>query len=250
MVQKESIFEWIDVLLKKNNYKAVDVAERIGGLIEELGNGKAFRYGLYQFAEKNIRYILVLDIGDTEIKGLNLGMTQRLIFKSLLEMGDKLEPEFDKNVSFLICVNNSSEEKDLEKEVLKIEEDPYCFKKFVFTYTEKEIAHLEKQTEKTEIWEYMQKIMNELREGNVTFNGVGIDFILRLFIKLPFLPANVAKTQEKTNLMKEIESHLEEKYKSIWETIKGMDIKEIEGIKDYSEEQLDDILNKWCEEEE
>ena len=244
------IFEWIDMVLIKNNYKTVDVAESIGGYIEELENGEKFQYGLYQSVGKYIQYVLVLDIGNAEIKGLNLGMKQRLIYKSLLELGDTLEPEFDKNVSFLICVNNSIEEKNLEREVLKTEEDPYCFKKFVLTYTEKEIKFLVKQTKKTEIWDYMQQIMNGLREGNINFSDAGVEFILRLFIKLPFLPANIAKRQEKTNLMEEIEANLEEKYSKIWETIKGMDIKEIEGIKDYTEEQIDDILNKWCVEEE
>ena len=244
------IFEWIDIILKRNNYTTVDVAERIGGYIEELENGEKFQYGLYQSVGKYIQYILVLDIGNAEIKGLNLGMKQRLIYKSLLEMGDKLEPEFDKNVSFLICVNNSIEEKNLEREVLKLEEDPYCFKKFVLTYTKKEIEFLVKQTEKKEIWDYMQQITNGLREGNVNFSDAGVEFILRLFIKLPFLPVDIAKRQEKSNLMEEIEANLEEKYSRIWETIKGMDIKEIEEIKDYAEEQIDDILNKWCVEEE
>lgn len=244
------IFEWIDMILRKNNFKTVNVAEKIGGYIKEMEKGKKFQYGLYQSVGKYIQYILVLDIGNAEIKDLNLGIKQRLIYKNLLEMGDQLEPEFDKNVSFLICVNKSIEENNLEGEILKIEENPYCFKKFVLTYTKKEIEFVVKQTEKTKIWEYMQQIMDGLREGNVNFSDAGVEFILRLFIKLPFLPADIAKRQEKSNLMEEIEANLDEKYSRIWETVKGMDIKEIEGIKDYSEEQIDDILNKWCVEEE
>lgn len=95
----------------------------------------------------------------------------------------------------------------------------------------------------------MKLVMNKLQEGEADFNDEGIKFVMKLFIKLPFLPVDIVKKQDKSNLMEEIEKGLKEKHKAIWRDIKEMDMKEIEEIKDYSEEQIDGILSKWCVEE-
>ncbi len=250
MVQEKGIFDWIDMILKRNNFKTLDVAEGIEDYIKELEKGKLIKYALYQSVGMCIQYLLILDIGDIKISSIDLGIEQRKIYKSLLELGDILEPEFDKNVSLLLCVDNSAEEENLEKKILEIEEDPYCFKKFVLTYSQKEIEFLEKQTDRNAIWNYMQQVVVGLREGEINFSDIGIKFIMKLYIKLPFLPADIAKQQEKPKLMEEIENSLEEKYRGIWESIKDMDIKGIEEIKDYTEEQIDSLLNKWYVEEE
>lgn len=248
MTQIKRIFDWIEMILKNNDYEIVEIAEDIRNCIEKLENGRIFKFELYKSAGERIQYIFVLDVGDAEVQSLNIGLKQRELYKNFLALGDKLEPEFDKNVSLLLCVNANMKE-SLEKEVLKIEENPYCFKKFVLTYTQREMEFLENRTETSKIWEYMKSLMDELREGKADFNDEGVKFVMKLFIKLPFLPADIAKKQEKSNLMEEIEKGLEEKYKVIWRDIKDMDIKKIEEIKDYSEEQIDGILSKWCEEE-
>lgn len=250
MTQEKGIFDWIDMILRGNNFKTVDVAEGIDGYIKELENGKLIKYALYQSVGVCIQYVLVLDIGDIKISSIDLGIKQRGIYKSLLELGNILEPEFDKNVSLLLCVDSSVKEENLEKKILEIEEDPYCFKKFVLTYSQKEIEFLEEQTDRNEIWNYMQQVVDGLREGKINFSDIGIKFIMKLYIKLPFLPADITKRQKKSNLMEEIENSLEEKHRGIWESIKDMDIKGIEGIKDYTEEQIDNLLNKWYVEEE
>lgn len=138
MAQIKRIYDWIEMILKNNDYEIVGITEDIRHNIGRWKNGKTFKYELYKSIGKHIQYILVLDVGETEIQSLNIGMKQRQIYKDFLVLEDELEPEFDKNVSLLLCVNASMKE-SLEKEVLKIEEDPYCFKKFVLTYTQKEI---------------------------------------------------------------------------------------------------------------
>src|SRR5689334_15144016 len=62
------------------------------------------------------------------IKGLESGYDERM----------------DKNLSMLICLksNIEVENKDLTKKIFEIEEDPYFFKKYIFTYTEKQIDAL------------------------------------------------------------------------------------------------------------
>lgn len=248
MEQIKRIFDWIEMILKNNDYEIVDITENIRNCIRKLENGKEFKFELYKSVGEHIHYIFVLDIGDAEVQSLNIEMKQRELYKNLLALEDKLEPEFDKNVSLLLCVNASMKE-SLEKEVLKIEENPYCFKKFVLTYTQREMEFLENQTKIVKLWEYMKSLIDELREGKADFNDECVKFVMKLFIKLPFLPADIAKKQDKSNLMEEIEKGLEEKYKVIWRDIKDMDIKKIEEIKDYTEEQIDDILSKWCKEE-
>lgn len=249
MEKEIKVFSWIDSILRKNNYKTVKLGEDTSMYINQMEKTEKFEYALYQSVETCTQYILVLDVGKTDIVTLDLENKQITIYRRLLELGDGLEPEFDKNVSLLLCVNGNITEEGLEKEVLKIEEDPYCFKKFVLTYAENEISYLEKKTEKQDIWNYMQQQVKMLREGEVSIADEGIKFILKIFIKMPFLPIDIVKKQKKKDLMKKVEEELEEKYKCIWYDLINMDINKIDEIKDYTQEEIDGILDKWYGEE-
>lgn len=245
MVKGERIFSYIDTILRENKYKTVSVIESIGGYIRKMCDGENVEYALYQSSSECTQYILVLDIGKTEIEKINLNNRQRTIYQKLQELGEELKPEFDKNVSLLLCVNGDITEEKLEKEILKIEENPYCFKKLVLTYTENEIVNLIGKLGEENIWIYMQKCMMELQEDKLKVDDENINFVLKLFIKIPFLVVAINKKDKEADLLNEIEKHLEQKYTSIWNDIKEMDLAKIEEMRNYSEKQIDDILNKW-----
>lgn len=250
MVESERIFSYIDTILKENGYKSVNVRESIGCYIREMQDGENFEYALYQSSGKYTQYILVLDIGKTKIDEIDINNRQRTIYQKLQELGEELKPEFDKNVSLLLCVNGDITEEKLEKEILKIEENPYCFKKLVLTYIENEIQSLIGKLGEENIWNYMQKCMMELQEDKLKVGDESINFVLKLFIKIPFLAVEIVKKHKKADLLNEIEKQLEQKYMPIWNDIKEMDLPKIEEMKNYSEKQIDDILNKWYVKEE
>lgn len=244
MGQKREIFDLIDSILRTNNYKIVIGKEEIGSYIKDIINGAEFSCALYESKEQCVQYVLVLDVGKAEIKNLDLGNRQRILYRTLQELGDRLEPEFDKNVTLLLCMEGIIEDESLEKEVLKLEENPYCFKKLVITYTQEELSNFERNMGKEEVWDYMQQRLELLKGGEIEVDEISIT-ILKLLIKLPFLPANVVKEQTKKNLMEEIEKHLDDRDKIFWNDIKEMKSTEIEEIKDYTEEELDSFLCKW-----
>lgn len=260
MENKVRIFGWIDTILKENKYREVDVQESIDSYIREMQDGdiqveeaqdkEIFQYALYQAGEKGIQYILVLDVGKTEIGKMNLNIMQRIIYRRLQELEERVEPEFDKNVSLLLCVNDDISDEKLEREILNIEENPYCFKKLVLTYTEHEIKNISDSLGGNNIWGYMQSCIDELQEDKVEIEDERIKFVLKLFIKLPFLPVNIVKKERKADFLKEIGNQLEQKYKIMWDNINKWNIEEIEEIKNFSDERIDALVNKWYIEEE
>lgn len=211
-------------------------------------NGAECAYALYESQGRSIQYVLVLDTGQADIEKFDLGNRQRILYQNLQELGDRLEPEFDKNVSLLLCAEGSIGNEKLEKEVLKLEENPYCFKKLVLTYTQKELENLVESTEKENLWDFMNQKLEILKRKKENFDKEA-EFILRLLIKMPFLAVNVEEEQIKKNLVEEIEKGLGGADKIIWEDIKSLESAEIEEIKNYKEEKLDDFLKKWCGEE-
>ena len=248
MEQKKKIFDWIDEILRKNDFKIVDEKEKIDSYIKDMINGEECPCALYESEGRCVQYVLVLDVGKANITKFDFVIRQRILYQSLQELGDRLRPEFDKNVSFLLCVEGTISDEEVEKEVLKIEENPYCFKKLVLTYTQEELRNVEKSAEKENLWDFMNQKVEALRNGKTNLDKES-GFILKLLIKMPFLSMDMVEEQRKKNLMEEIEKNLEDKDKVIWEDIKEMELTEVEEIKNYTEEELDSFLGIWYTEE-
>ena len=249
MEHKREMFDLVDSILRTNNYQTVIGKEEMSSYIKGVINGAEFSCALYESKEQCVQYVLVLDIGNADMKNLDLGNRQRTLYRNLQELGDRLEPEFDKNVTLLLCAEGTIENESLEREVLKLEENPYCFKKLALTYTQEELSNLEGNMGKKDLWDYMQQRLKLLNEGKIEFDEIS-KTILKLLIKMPFLPVNAVREQTKKNLMDIIENSLDDKRLIFWNDIKEMNLTEIEEIKDYTGEELDSFLCKWYTEEE
>lgn len=250
--KKKIIFGWIGEVLIANGYEKVNVAEVIDIYIKEMQQeNENFLYELYKAPQDKIQYVLVVDVCDAKIANMKVEAIQFDIYKQLLKLGNELDLAFDKNVSLLLCVNGNIENESLERDVLRLEENPYCFKKFVLTYTDEEICELESRMEEEVIWEYMQKTIQQLREGIETnIEDIATKFVLKLYIKMPFLAIDIVRKQKKENLMETINQNLDVRYQKIWRELKEMNIEEIEDIKQYTETQQEKILERWYIEEE
>lgn len=245
--KKKTIFLWIEEVLAANGYEKVNAAEVIDTYIKEMQKeNKNFLYALYKAPKEKIQYVLVVDVCDAQITNMKVETIQFDIYKRLLKLGNELELAFDKNVSLLLCVNGNIENESLERDVLRLEENPYCFKKLVLTYTDEEICELENQMEEESIWEYMQKTIQQLREGKITnIEDMATKFVLKLYIKMPFLSIDIVRKQKKENLMETINQDMNGQYQKIWRELKKMSIGEIEDIKQYTEAQQEKILERW-----
>ena len=249
MEQKREMFDLADSILRTNNYQIVIGKEEMSSYIKSMIAGAKFSCALYKSQEQCIQYVLVLDVGKADLKNLDLGNRQRTLYRNLQELGDRLEPEFDKNVTLLLCMEGNIKNESLEREVLKLEENPYCFKKLVLTYTQEELSNFEGNMGKEDLWDYMQQRLRLLNEGKIEVDEIS-ETILKILIKMPFLPVNAVEEQTKKNLMDIIENSLDDKELIVWNDIKEMNLTEIEDIKGYTGEELDEFLCKWHTEEE
>lgn len=129
------------------------------------------------------------------------------------------DKEVDKNSTLLICFESEILPLNLEiyKEILKIEEDPYFFRKLVLPYTQEQVGFLENPDEFGNIIKDMDKF-EEFKDAckNRDLTNSQYEIISQLYIKLPFfkLPIisnikNIVLDQYKSSLSAEETKALE-----------------------------------------
>lgn len=116
------------------------------------------------------------------IKGLELGYDERM----------------DKNLSMLVCLRSDDElkKKELLKKIFEIEEDPYFFKKYVFSYTDEHYKILSDYFESNNNI-HSKTLLNNIVNDNelfISFKSQPNDasnslynLCSKLLIKLPFV---------------------------------------------------------------
>lgn len=160
---------------------------------------------------KEIQYYIVSNCKSKYFENLDIIKEQSSIYNLIKEniYGD---PAFDKNTSWIIGLETDKDFNEIEQKILSVEEDPYCFKKMVFTYSSEEILGIQKElTGSTDIISYMQKELSSVKRFNDFYNKDDIvyGFISRLLIKLPIIKIKVERNQNIGNLKQEIESEIE-----------------------------------------
>lgn len=251
MEEKKTMFTWIEDILIRNGYEKVKIGHIIDEYIKIIqGENQVIQYELYKAPQDRVQYVLAIDVYDMQIEKVDLQKVQMDIYKRLLKLENAVDCAFDKNVSLLLCAKWDISDTSSEREVLKIEEDPYCFKKLVLTYTDNEIDEMQGRLGEKNIWEYMKDTMQNIKDGaEMDMEETVTKMVLKLYIKMPFLPMDVAGQRDKDNLMQTIEGELEEINSDIWSELKEMSPEAIEEIKLYSDDQIDSIMKKWYTEE-
>jgi hypothetical protein len=92
------------------------------------------------------------------------------------------EPEIDKNTSMVVCLKTDAIPENL---ILRLEEDLYYFKKYVFTYIENKPINF--------LIDYKDSI-EEIGYKKSLDNNSLYDFVSRLFIKIPALNIEMIET--------------------------------------------------------
>ncbi|EJV95956.1 ABC-three component system middle component 1 [Bacillus toyonensis] len=120
------------------------------------------------------------------------------IFSAIKSLEKGYDPRMDKNLSMLVCLHtdNGADLKELHKNIFEIEEDPYFFKKYVFSFTKEQEKTLTELFEREE-GENSKSIINKVVNDNKNFisfkrnpdilNDSEYGLCSRLLIKLPFI---------------------------------------------------------------
>ena len=109
-------------------------------------------------------------------------------------------PDMDKNTSLVYCVKNDINSEKLDVLKIKIEDDPFYFKKYVFAYSEAEADELKKlckqhkQTPNELIQSYILNANNFGKFKKKASNEKVYRLVSELLIKIPVIPINF-KTQ-------------------------------------------------------
>ncbi|WP_417873606.1 ABC-three component system middle component 1 [Xanthomarina gelatinilytica] len=166
-----------------------------------------FRFGTFfkkNGIENNIAYYWLC----VEVEDLNIVLEkQDEWFNDLKEMVE--EKNFDKNTSLLILINNIDTTK---RDVLKIEEDPYQFKKHVLSYSNEALENLNEKTNNGDTTKILELLINEdvfkeYKENHDQFTWHNLLF--EISQKIPFIKLNIHLENGLDNLFQRSKVNLE-----------------------------------------
>lgn len=174
-------------------------------------------YFCARYSESKFDFFVVLTI---DVKNLNvekLNNWSALLIDKLVN--ENSIPGIDKNLSMIILMETTLDDKELNKAINKIEEDPYYFKKYVLTYTDEQEEKLTSLTHGksviTEVENYVgnkEKFTDFKREsGNaLKLESNLYSLISKIFIKLSFLTVPIKK-EKLINLSDKIRNQIKGK---------------------------------------
>ncbi|MBZ9622142.1 hypothetical protein G9F71_004615 [Clostridium sp. FP2] len=171
----------------------------------------------YRKNDTKIEFFIVVSIDQKDF----LSIDENKIFSDInksLKNTLSYTAEVDKNTSLVLCVAKDSKLTsfdELEKKELRIEENPYFFKKYVLTYDEK-IAQevfgevLKTYNESSSLTKYIESIVtNPERFRNFKINAINNeDYMLlsKIVMKVPVMPVKVPDNQS----IKSLESMIQD----------------------------------------
>lgn len=125
--------------------------------------------------------------------------------------------EIKKNTSFIILIklNENSEKKNIQEDILDLEEDKYFFKKYVITYLKDEVdSFYNKLKEYDNIINFMEKNLNDtdkFEKFKVSNEISYYSLILKIYIKIPHLYCgDIFNKEEIINLGESITEEIKE----------------------------------------
>lgn len=123
------------------------------------------------------------------------------IFLTAKEIADR--PQFDKNANLLILFEVTHEGNINRDLILKVEEDPYHFKKIVLFYSKASLASLNAARGKQTVIEFVESMI--LKEDVFANHKANLDsgyesLLYRIAHKLPFVRINIKATKSLESL--------------------------------------------------
>jgi hypothetical protein len=159
------------------------------------------------------------------------------------------EAEMEKNTSLVVCVNKDIDSGKLTKEAIAIEDNPYYFKKYLFTYhsdDNKKFEQLKKEYECKQNIEFIQKYVTnsknfETFKENPT-NNDAYKLISDLLVKVPVISIEFSNDESLYTVERFFEEEeiykKQEKLDHIIDIVNSTDEKTLENL-------ANEILKIW-----
>lgn len=262
VADQNAIFDLLDDILTNNHFAQTEGKVRQSDIFTE---NNLIIYGPDTGAQE--QYLVAVNIRENTLEKLDSVLSVQ--GELYMELQKQMPSAFDKNVSLLLCVKTDDKgtkkqleenRQRLEQRILKLEEDPYYFKKLVLTYSDSEIGEIEELRNTGEtMWELMQrrvgeasvKSQKEEKDDKVNLNQEIGRLIVHLYMKLPFLKLKLQSGDELENIKEEMQEEIKETAeKHIWNLIHELEVSDIEKMELKNNDKLDAELKKWIPGEE
>ena len=181
------------------------------------------------------------------------GITAHELLSKQEELYEKLseyinKPEFGKNVSLMICIENQEADinSDIEKFILQMEEDIDYFKKLVFIYNNKGIDSIYGQYKESmlNIEEFINTRLKSYPEIDKVLGNIEQRLLLHLLIKLPQIRLPIIDYTP-PSIEKELKSLIEtDELKECQEKAKNCSDEDIDKLI-YTDDTINQLLDQW-----
>lgn len=153
-------------------------------------------YSLNIFQNKNIesQIFIVLQILESQLVAHNNYKDLVIEIASYFRENDVYIPDMDKNTSLIYCVKRDINSDKMDRLKVKIEDDPFYFKKYVFAYSESQADEFKKlckqrgqsASELIQIYIFNTEKFNKFKRNDV--NEKIYRVVSELLIKIPIIP--------------------------------------------------------------
>lgn len=154
-------------------------------------------YWMYLNIEKwKVRYLLCYKFLESQLVAQDNYKDLVIEIANYFRENDIYVPDMDKNTSLIYCVKRDIKSNKLDELKVKIEDDPFYFKKYVFAYSEAQSDEF-KKLRKQHNWTINELIQTYIfdTENFSKFKKNGDNekiykLVSELFIKIPIIPIN------------------------------------------------------------
>ena len=106
--------------------------------------GKLYNLNIFKHREVESQIFIVLQILESQLVAQNDNKELVIEIANYFRENDVYVPDMDKNTSLIYCVKKDINSDKLDKLKVKIEDDPFYFKKYVFTYEQAQADEFKK----------------------------------------------------------------------------------------------------------
>ena len=208
-------------------------------------------YNLNIFKNRNVesQIFIVLQILESQLGALNNNKDLVIEVANYFRENDVYVPDMDKNTSLIYCVKKDICSDKLDKLKVKIEDDPFYFKKYVFAYSEAQADEFKKmckqhgKTASELIQKYILDTENFNRFKKNGDNEKIYKLVSELLIKIPIIPINF----ETDGKIKRVSEYLLDIQKCSNDEIERLDciIETLNDSQGNIEQLLDKVLEEW-----
>lgn len=157
---------------------------------------KVYNLNIFKHREVESQIFIVLQILESQLVAQDNYKDLVIEIANYFRENDIYVPDMDKNTSLIYCVKRDIKSNKLDELKVKIEDDPFYFKKYVFAYSEAQSDEF-KKLRKQHNWTINELIQTYIfdTENFSKFKKNGDNekiykLVSELFIKIPIIPIN------------------------------------------------------------